>query len=193
MSRKLRHGFKAEAEYYAGLYRHELGLDPHAPLCPRRLAEHLAVPIKELSTHPGVPKEIKDYWQSNAEFTFSGLIITDGAYKEIVHNDFHHARRQNSNIAHELAHIILGHPLAVPILSNGERAYDPEIEEEAKWLGATLLLPKKSTVHIVLHSLSLEYVQQEYGVSSELIRYRVQVTDARGCARNIRRKRGFAA
>ena len=90
-------------------------------------------------------------------------------------------------------HIILGHPLTAPIKPNGERAYDPEIEEEAKWLSATLLLPKKAVAHIVLNSLSLDFVQSEYGVSKRLLSYRVQVTDAYRYARNVRRKYGLAA
>jgi hypothetical protein len=132
VSRKLRHGFKSEAEYYAGLYREELNLEPYDPLCPHALARHLEIPVHDLSSHPGIPDDIKEFWRTNAEDTFSGLIIHDGMYKEIVHNDFHHPRRQNSNIMHELAHIILGHSLTAPIKPNGERAYDPEIEEEAK-------------------------------------------------------------
>lgn len=190
MSRKLRHGFKAEAEYYAGLYREELELEPHDPLCPWALARHLEIPVRDLSTHPGIPDDIKEFWQNSTGDTFSGLIIHDGTYKEVVHNDFHHPRRQNSNITHELAHIILGHPLTAPIRPNGERAYDPGIEEEAKWLGAALLVPKKAAVHILLNRLPLDFVQREYGVSESLLRYRVQVTDANRCARNFRRKYG---
>lgn len=146
MGKKLRRGFKAEAEYYAGLFRKELGIEPHGPLCPYTLAEHLEVPVRGLSSHPGVPADIKQFWKRGVDDTFSAVTIADGTYKEVVHNDFHHQRRQNSDISHELAHIILGHSLSAPIGKNGERIYDSEIEEEAKWLGCTLLLPKKSSV-----------------------------------------------
>ncbi|MDX5595289.1 ImmA/IrrE family metallo-endopeptidase [Pseudovibrio sp. SPO723] len=187
MSKGFRHGFKAEAENYATLFREELGKKPHEPLCPRILAEHLCIPVRELSTHPGLDQDVKDYWRDCEESTFSGLILNDGSYKEIVHNDYHHQRRQNSNIAHELAHVILGHPLSAPIKPSGERAYDKHIEDEAKWLGAALLIPKKAAIYIVLNSISLADVQQEYGVSEELLKYRVQVTDAYRAASNIRR------
>lgn len=189
---KFRHGFKAEAEYYAGLYREELDLEPHSPLCPRQLATHLELPVRGLSTHEAIPDEIKEYWMDEAEGTFSGLIINDGTYKEIVHNDYHHSRRQNSNISHEIAHIVLGHTLSAPILPSGERAYDKEIEDEAKWLGATLLLPKKALVHIILNSLSTRDIQDLYGVSNQLFQYRASVTDAARAASNTRRKYGMA-
>jgi Zn-dependent peptidase ImmA (M78 family) len=190
VSRKLRRGFKTEAEYYAGLYRTELGLAPHDPLCPRTLADHLSIPVRDLSTHPGVADKDRTYWRSGSDSTFSALIVHAGTFKEIVHNDFHHPRRQNSNIAHELAHIILGHPLTAPIKPNGERAYDAEIEEEAKWLGAALLLPKKAAVHIILNGVPVDIVQSSYGVSEPLLQYRLRVTDAYRCAQNMRRKYG---
>ena len=190
MSRNLRRGFKTEAEYYAGLFRAELRLAPHDPLCPRALADHLCIPVRDFSTHPGVAEKDRAYWRTGADSTLSALIIHKGTYKEIVHNDFHHPRRQNSNIAHELAHIILGHPLTAPIKSNGERAYNADIEEEAKWLGAALLLPKKAAVHIVLNSVPIDLVQSSYGISEVMLQYRLRVTDAFRCAQNTRQKYG---
>lgn len=193
MANKLRYGFKSESEFYASVFREELSLAPHAPLHAKALAEHLEIPVRPLSTHDGVPEDIKTFWLTNGEDTFSGVTINDGTYKEIVHNDFHHPRRQNSDIAHELAHIVLGHPLTAPIKANGERDYVPAIEEEAKWLGATLLLPKKTLIYIILNGLTIETVQDEYGVSASLFRFRVQVTDAYRAAKNTRRKYGTAA
>nr|WP_255714102.1 ImmA/IrrE family metallo-endopeptidase [Pelagibacterium xiamenense] len=159
----------------------------------KTLAEHLEIPVRPLSTHDGVPDEIKTFWQTNGEDTFSGVTINDGTYKEIVYNDFHHPRRQNSDIAHELAHIVLGHTLTAPIKANGERDYDRAIEEEAKWLGATLLLPKKALIHVILNGMPIEAVRDEYGVSESLYRFRAQVTDAFRAAKNTRRKYGTAA
>ncbi|MCC5670626.1 hypothetical protein LC653_44390 [Nostoc sp. CHAB 5784] len=46
---KFRRGFKKEASAYAKEFREELGIKPHAPLCPWQLAEHLAIPIVPLS------------------------------------------------------------------------------------------------------------------------------------------------
>ena len=44
----LRRGFKKEANEYAKEFRQELGLRAHDPLCPWKLAEHLAIPVKPL-------------------------------------------------------------------------------------------------------------------------------------------------
>ena len=188
MSKYLRRGFKVESEFYAGLYRKEMGLADYSPLCPRMLAEHLGVPIRRLSCHPGISEDVRAYWQNNSTFSFSGLITCDGTYKEILYNDFHSIGRQNSNISHELSHIILGHPMTVPIKENGERDYHASIEEEAKWLGAALLIPKKATLHILLNSLSVQNAAYLYGVSESLLKYRLQVTDAYRYAENVQKK-----
>lgn len=188
MAHKFKYGFKAEAERYAEEFRGELNLEPHAPLCPRKLADHLEVPIFGIKTNSCLPPEIPNYWATHPDDPFSGLIISDGSYKEIHHNDFSHPRRQNSDLAHELAHIILGHDMDVPIKENGERAYDRNIEEEAKWFGATLLLPKKATVFIVINSYSRQQIEDEYQVSWQLYRYRVGVTDAVRASKNIGRR-----
>ena len=188
MGHKFKHGFKAEAERYAEEFRAELDLRPDAPLCPRKLAEHLGVPVFGIRNNPKLPSEITNYWASHPEDPFSGLIISDGSYKEIHHNDFHHPRRQNSDLAHELAHIIMGHDLETPIKDNGERAYDRNTEEEAKWLGGTLLHPKKATVKMVLDSFTREMVEEIYQVSWQMYQYRLQVTDTVRAAKNIRRK-----
>ncbi|MDA4848413.1 ImmA/IrrE family metallo-endopeptidase [Hoeflea poritis] len=188
MGHKFKHGFKAEAERYAEEFREELGLTPDAPMCPRKLASHLEIPIFGIKDNPVLPAEITRYWANHPKDPFSGLIISDNCYKEIHHNDFHHPRRQNSDLAHELAHIILGHDLNTPIKDNGERAYDRNTEEEAKWLGATLLLPKKATLMMVLNSYNREKIENEFEVSWALYQYRLQVTDTVRAAKNIRKK-----
>lgn len=193
MSKRFRHGFKAEAERYSLEFRQDLKLEPHAPMMPKDLAEHLGVPVNGISDHPTIPDDVKEFWRSSEDPTFSGLILCDGTYKEIVHNDFHHPRRQNSNIAHEIAHILLGHPLSQAISPKGDRSYDRRIEDEAKWLGATLQLPKASLLHILLNKIPSEETYDAYGVSEQMLRYRIQVTDSFRAAQNIRRKKAYKA
>lgn len=188
MAHKFKHGFKAEAERYAEEFRSDLGLESHDPLCPKRLAKHLEVPIFGIMANECLPSAIQDYWASHPDDPFSGLIIADGSYREIHHNDANHPRRQNSDLAHELAHIVLGHDTETPIKPNGERAYDRNIEEEAKWLGAALLLPKKATVFMVMNNYERSQIEDEYQVSWQLFQYRVRVTDTVRTTKNIRRK-----
>ena len=185
---KFRYGFKKECEDYAIEFREELRLAPHDPLCPLNLANHLGVPVFGIKDNKAIDPQVIQHWKKCSEGGFSGLVIKDGTRKEVHHNDFHHPRRQNSNISHELAHIILGHDLDIPIQANGERAYDRLVEDEAKWLGATLLLPKSATVHIVKNGITPEEIEDVYGVSKSLYQFRLQVTDTMRLIKNLRRK-----
>lgn len=144
MGHKFKHGFKAESERYAEEFREELGLKPDAPMCPRKLASFLGVPVFGIKDNSVLPPQLTRYWANHPKDPFSGLIISDGCYKEIHHNDFHHPRRQNSDLAHEIAHIVMGHDLDTPLNENGERAYDRNTEEEAKWLGGGVTSAQKS-------------------------------------------------
>ncbi|MBL4751506.1 MAG: ImmA/IrrE family metallo-endopeptidase [Amylibacter sp.] len=189
---KLRRGFIKEAEEYAEEFRLEMGLSKVAPIFAENLAEHLGVPVLKLSTHPKISDEVKEFWANNEEDVFSALTMPDGAYREILHNDGHHPNRQNSNIAHELAHIILGHSMTAPISDKGKRNYDKEIEEEAKVLSMTLLIPKVVAVCIVEQGLNLDQASLHYRVSKPLLNYRIGKTDARNKVYYSRMKRrGF--
>jgi hypothetical protein len=62
----------------------------------------------------------------------------------IVHNDSHDPYRQRSNLSHELSHVLLGHPFTYPIDASGCRNHDRDLEDEASWLGATILVSSPS-------------------------------------------------
>lgn len=73
MAHKFKHGFKAEAERYAGEFRKELGLRSDAYLCPRRLAAHLEIPIHGIKGSPVLSADIKEYWLHHPKDPFRGL------------------------------------------------------------------------------------------------------------------------
>ena len=104
---KLRRGFRKEAEEYAQEFRAELNIAPDGPLCPFALAAHLAVPIVKLSDLEGLEAR---FIRGASESGFSATTVAEGTFKTIIHNDTQHPYRQNSNLMHEIAHILLGHP-----------------------------------------------------------------------------------
>src|SRR4051794_12669462 len=128
---KLRRGFRKEAEEYAEEFRTELSLDTSGPLCPFRLAQHLDIPVIPLSNLEGLSPLYLNYVREDSQITFSATTVADGSFKLIVHNDFHHPFRQNSNVMHELAHILLGHPPRPPLADNNCRNFDAQSEYEA--------------------------------------------------------------
>ena len=186
---KLRHGFRKEAEEYAGEFREELGLEKHKPLDPFLLAKHLAIPVYAVSEHPAITHDIKRHFRGAGNDMFSAATLGDGTYREIIHNDFQHPNRQHSNITHELAHIILGHPPKPPLLNGNCRNFNPLLEKEASELGFTLLIPKAAALYAIEEFSKLCDAEEYYGVSQELLDYRIRITNAKGWAAHRAKKK----
>lgn len=190
---RLRRGFKTEAEGYALDFRNELGLRDNAPLCPRRLAEHLEIPLVPLSSYrQEIPGAISIL--SGEEISaFSAVTVFIRSRRIIAFNDFHHPNRQASDISHELAHAILGHPPTPPLSEAGCRNFDLVLEEEANWLGQTLLIPRPAAIRVARLGLSLTDAANEYKVSEPLMRMRLHVTGAYLVVSRMQARRGGMA
>ncbi len=184
-----RRGFVKEAEEYALEFRQELGLANASPLMAIEIADLLEIPVWNLSDHPTIPTHIKDYFFGIGRDHFSASTLNDGSYKEIIHNDSHHPNRQNSNIAHELAHILLGHPPKPPMSEDGCRNFSKRMEREAHDLGFTLLVPKPAALVAVEDFEDINDACEYFGVSKQLLEFRIRKADAKRWAINRARKR----
>ena len=118
---KLRRGFVAEANRWALDLRAELGLSGADPLCPWKLAQHLEVPVIKLSDLPQCVERDLLLMKANGH-DFSAAVCFEGLAAFIVTNDGNDPKRQASDIAHELAHVLLRHPPANPFLDKGSFA-----------------------------------------------------------------------
>lgn len=179
---KFRYGFKAEAKWYSQEFRTELNIPLHQPLCPWKLAEHLAVPTIKLTNLPPLPETL--YLISpKGQKDFSATAFYDGNRALVVYNDANHEKRQASDIAHELAHIVLGHPRTPLFDENGMRDYPVEIEEEAQWLGPELLVSEQAAMHAykIINSgeFTLETLSDEWGITAQVIRMRINLVGAK--------------
>jgi Zn-dependent peptidase ImmA (M78 family) len=81
---------------------------------------------------------------------------------------------------HELAHIMLGHELATPGVTadghflNGN--YDEEQEDEADWLGSTLLLPRPALLWMRSRRMSDAAATEHFAVSLQMLKWRIRMT-----------------
>ncbi len=175
---KFRRGFKTEANAYAKEFRAELGLQPHAPLCPWQLAEHLAIPVVPLSEFQNTISEAVRYLTIQNTKSFSAVTVFDGMRRLIVHNDSHDPLRQASNVSHELSHGILQHPPTEPFNEYGCRNLNQEYEDEANWLGPALLISEEAALHIVKTGMTIDEAVEHYRVSKQVINMRINVTGA---------------
>lgn len=182
MAKKYRHGFKAESNRTARELRVELKIRPEHPLCPWRLANHLAVPILKFTELPDC--EAKQYlMQGKGKNEFSATVCYEGLKAFIVNNDVHAPKRQASNVAHELAHVLLGHPPAPPFDEEGKRDFLAVIEDEAEWLGPALLVSEEAAMNayklIRSKAYTLSSLSDEWAVTEEVLRMRMNLVGAK--------------
>ena len=175
----LRWGFKAEAHRIARDVRMELALDASAPLDMRQLAKHLGIPAVGLRTLRKTEPEAVHQLTVVDSGAFSAVTLCDGSWRFIVYNDAHARTRQASDLAHELAHALLQHPPRAALDRFGCRDYPLDDEEEATWLGAALLVSEEAALSIVRRGVPIEEAAREYAVSSDMMRFRLNVTGAR--------------
>lgn len=174
----MRRGFKAEAERIGADLRMEMRLALNDRLEPKDLAKHLAIPIVGLRGLAIVlsANGFVHYFSIVEPDSFSAITISQGYRRIIVHNDSHHPNRQRSNLAHELSHTILEHEAAPLADDDGQRFWDGEMEREANWLAAALLVPRDAAFTMVRSRKSFAEIAAHFGVSEELCTWRIRQT-----------------
>lgn len=182
-----RRGFKTEANSIADDIRRELNLTMLDPLDPRALAEHLSIPIIDLSELANDHLSIVHLLKVE-KGVFSAVTVFAGSMRTIVHNDGHAAERQNSNLAHELAHGLLLHPSTAALDDLGCREWNQDYEDEADWLGGILLVPEAATIEIARGRWSKFEAAKHFGVSVKMIQFRLNAT---GAVKRVERERRF--
>jgi Zn-dependent peptidase ImmA (M78 family) len=180
--RVLARGFKSHAELLSEETRAELGLSVFDRLDPLHLAAHLEIPVWPLSTLAERadmrPEDVRVLMDPDAS-PLSAVTVFDGTRRMIVHNDNHAPGRQASNLCHELAHGLLLHPATPALDERGLRNWDQSIEDEATYLGATLLIPGKAARGATTLGLQAHDVARKYGCSVELANWRLSTSRRR--------------
>lgn len=191
---KFRRGFKKWADETATRLRNELGLRDYSPLCAFKLCEHLNVPIWVPSEVEGLSLDFQKTLLGENSSTWSAATIPlkNGKYL-IVHNPIHSPARQQSNLMHEVAHIMCHHevPEEAKILglSGFLRNHNPQDEEEAIWLGACLQLPRPSLLWALKKGMTQTQIADHYSASPEMVRFRINVT---GVKKQISRLKNYS-
>lgn len=183
-----RWGFKTEANNIASEVRQELALGALDRLDPRLLAEVLEIPILDLSDLADEVPAVLHLLSVEPE-VFSAVTVFEDTRRTIVHNDGHAPARQNSNLAHELAHGLLLHPATPALDDKGCRHYNPEIENEAAWLAGALLVSETAAIEIARGRWGMAEAAGHFAVSPQMIQYRLNATGAKKRVRRARQAR----
>jgi len=180
---KLKHGFKTFAEKTSIEYRKQLNLKPNDFLCAFKLCDHLKVPLLTPSEVSNLsPNHLSRLLGAGSDdWSAATIPIGNGEYI-IIHNNVHSLPRQQSNVMHELGHIICKHEspdTALYDLPSVLRSYNSDQEDEAIWLGAALQLPRDLLVYHLRQNNTIQEIATLCNASEEMVQYRINITGAK--------------
>jgi Zn-dependent peptidase ImmA (M78 family) len=186
-----RRGFKTWAERASLRVRLKLKLAENSPLDPFGLAELLGIVVVTPSDLADLDANVCRRLINDYRDCWSAITVTDGRGHLIVTNPAHAKTRVHSSLAHEIAHVILDHEPSMMFMSPKSgmalRTHNEEQEQEANWLAGCLLLPREALMSIRRKGTSDEDACLEYGVSSAMLRFRLNVTGVNVQLRRARR------
>ena len=171
-------GFKSESEKTSEELRATLGLSVVDPLPARKLADHLGIEILSPSDVFSDDHATKQILLASSEWSALTIIGKSGN-KLILHNSTNTAARQESDLMHEIAHVLCNHyvdttqiaDIGVPL-----RVYDEKKENEANWLGACLQIPRKALLYYLREKWAMEKIAIHFNASLEMVRFRTNTT-----------------
>ena len=172
----MQRGFKARAERLAEETRRDMGLSPTDGIDASALANHAGADVHAADELTNRDKlEALEALQPSA---FSACTFRVRGRRTIVYNPLASDPRQQSDIAHEVAHMLLGHELQTVQQLDGVSFFscDPDEEQEANWLAGCLLLPRPLLLRAAQHGLDPVDIAQEHGVSRQMAEFRLRAT-----------------
>ena len=186
-------GFKAAANRIAVGLRIQENLAAYAPIDTYALAERVGIAVSPLTAFAeSQPEAVAQLVSDTA--AFSALLLSDGhGRRTVILNNTHSISRQNSSMAHEVAHTLLAHPLEVLSVRVDCRDFDGGLEAEANCLAGCILIPNEAAWRIVGSGMDLDSAQEQYGVSRQMLEYRLNVSGARNRAEKPWLGRGISA
>ncbi len=172
----LRRGFRAETERTSVAIRDEMGLEESDSVNVRDVAEHLKIAVVDADEL--VERKRLEELESIQAYAFSACTFDIEDSAVIVVNPLHPKERQVSDIAHEMAHVILKHELTEirEIAGVPFRTCRSDQEEEATTWGGTLLLPRPLLLEAARNGMSIEDIATSFGVTVDMARFRFNTT-----------------
>lgn len=184
----MRRGFKSEAERLADRVRTQIGLRSDAPPDIRQLAAHLRVEVIDAQELVGMDSLRKLENVQTGAFSAATFHLAGGR-TVAVYNPCNEPARTKSDIAHELAHVLLSHEVRELQQIGGHAFFtcNPEQEEEANWLAGCLLLPRELLLRHAYAGADAKALADTAGVSLPMARFRLNTS---GVLLQARRSRG---
>lgn len=179
--------FKPNAENTSLQLRRHLGIAAGAACPAQRAAAHYGVLlapaaafndaivdalIDEFPNHLVVRQRLA--WIAQETVEFSAIVAIVDGHKMVLYNGNNSPARQQSDIMHELAHILCGHRGDCLQLNSdiSLRVHNAAHEQEAKWLGAALQIPETGIFGHVKAGRTSQEIAEIYGASLQMVNFR---------------------
>jgi hypothetical protein len=171
------------------------GVEADDPLDPFVLAEFAKLLVVDFEQIKGLSDESREHLLGDAADEWSGGACSrplPNGWKIVILNPAHGIHRNRATLMEEISHVFLGHQanrLAVvrsepPAVAGGPatsprvlaRDYNKADEEAAYAVGAAALVPFAGLRRLVLAGRTAEQIARRFGVSRQLVEYRIKVT-----------------
>jgi Zn-dependent peptidase ImmA (M78 family) len=169
-------GFVADSERIASSIRAELGIGPTAKLPLELAAKIYGARVVSAANLVDMSRLVE--LERIQAFAFSACTFDVDGIPVIVFNPLRSEPRRQSDVAHELSHLILKHDLSEirEVAGLPFRTCRADQEEEATALGGALLLPRPLLLRATSRGMSADEIAQTYAVTVEMARFRVNTT-----------------
>lgn len=170
---KLDAAFKRRCEAIAVDCRHQLALRSYDPLYADQM---LAVLHGNAVTPDRIPKaspEAVHHLMTHDDWS-AGIIRPHPLL--IVYHPAHPPARYQSNLMHEIAHVLLDHPMIGFDSETGLPLRAERYEDEATYLGSCLQIPRLGLQWIAAQGYDEQEIATYFGASVLLVRFRSNMT-----------------
>lgn len=169
---RLSPAFRQRCESIATEQRSLLGLRAFDPLSAATLAAHLSAVLFTPQQLPSLTSEqVSLLLASNSWST--AVVRQDPLW--IVYHPQHAPARRESDVMHELAHVLLKHLLVGFDPTTGLPNRRQQDEDEATYLGGCLQIPRRGLLWAVERTMTLTEICAHFGASEKMIRFRGNV------------------
>ncbi|MDX1993584.1 MAG: ImmA/IrrE family metallo-endopeptidase [bacterium] len=175
---KLEAAFRRRCEAIAVEQRYELKKQPFDPLPAEELLIKMkgeARPPNQFATMP--PEHVAHLLQAND--WSAGIVWLQPLL--IVYHPAHSSARHQSNLMHELAHVLLKHPMVGFDPKTGLPLRNPRCEAEAVYLGGCLQIPRLGLQWAAGRGYSATQVAAHFGASEAMVAFRSNMTGVKLC------------
>lgn len=167
--RKLPLAFRQRCEHLATRARYALGLKAFNPLPARQLAAHYhATLLTPLDLADEAAEAVRHLLESPG---WSAALLRK-VPPLILHNALHSPARQEADLMHELAHLLLDHPLTLFRPDSPQETQVAMHEREAEYLGSCLQIPQRGLAWAQQRNFTQEQVSEHFGASLAVVRWR---------------------